>query len=102
MHLAVFAADRDVFAVSVIAEALAGLVVVLRRLVIVEQPARVLGTAQPVNQAAELVILALPGPTHTAVLAVSAPQLGTDAPIGVSSGGDKFVAVPVGAGREFL
>jgi len=36
MHLAVFAADRDVFAVSVIADALAGLVVVLRRLVIVE------------------------------------------------------------------
>jgi hypothetical protein len=38
MHLAVFAADRDVFAVSkhVVAEAIAGLVVVLRRLVIVE------------------------------------------------------------------
>lgn len=37
-HLAVFAADRDVFAVSkhVVAEVIAGLVVVLRRLVIVE------------------------------------------------------------------
>jgi len=37
MHLAVFAADRDVFVVSkhVVAEAIAGLVV-LRRLVIVE------------------------------------------------------------------
>jgi hypothetical protein len=60
-----------------------------------------LGAARLVEQAAELVILALPEPTHAAVLAVSVPQLGIDAPIGVERG-DKFVAVAVGARREFL
>src|SRR5262245_47524044 len=103
MDLAASAADRDVFAVTkhVVAEAIAGLVVVLRRLVIVEQPAHVLGAARFVDQAAELVILALPEPAHAAVLAVSVPQLGIDAPIGVERG-DEFVAVAVGARREFL
>src|SRR5262249_56994194 len=45
VHVAVFAADRDIFAVAkrVVAEAIAGLVVVLRGLVIGEHPARVLG-----------------------------------------------------------
>jgi hypothetical protein len=43
----------------VIGEAIAGLVVVLRCLVIIENPARVLGTARLVDQLTELVVLAL-------------------------------------------
>src|SRR5262249_37179531 len=66
VHVAVFAADRDIFAVAkcVVAEAIAGLVVVLRGLVVVEHPARVLGTAGLVDEAAEFVVLAIPESPH--------------------------------------
>ena len=48
MHLAVLVADRDVFAVAedVVAEAIAGFIVVLRGLVVIEDPARVLGATR--------------------------------------------------------
>ena len=74
--LAVFAADRDIFAVAkcVVAEAIAGLVVVLRGLVVVEHPARVLGTAGLVDEAAEFVVLTIPESTHAAMFAVFPPK----------------------------
>src|SRR5262249_33489935 len=72
VHVAVFAADRDIFAVAkcVVAEAIAGLVVVLRGLVVVEHLARVLGTAGLVDEAAEFVVLAIPESTRAAMFAV--------------------------------
>jgi hypothetical protein len=103
VHLAIFTADRDIFPVAkdVIREAIAGLVVVLRCLVIIENPARVLGTARLVDQLTELVVLSLSESTHAAMLAIGPPQLGIDTPVG-TEWSDEFVAVPVRARREFL
>src|SRR5262245_59441687 len=103
VHLAVFAADRDVFAVAerVIAEAIASLVVLLRCLVVIEDPARVLGAARLVYEAAKLVVLALPEPPHAAMLAICAPQLGIDVSISVERG-DEFIAVPLRTRRKVL
>src|SRR5262252_10654180 len=85
VHVAVFAADRDLFAVAkrVVAEAIAGLVVVLRGLVVVEHPARVLGAAGLVDEAAEFVVLAIPEATHAAMFAVFPPKVDIDASIGI-------------------
>src|SRR6185312_1374557 len=62
MHLAVLAADRDVFAgpEGVGAEAVAALVVLLGGLVVIEHPAGVLRPARLVHEHADLV--RLPGP----------------------------------------
>src|SRR5262252_3328320 len=103
VHVAVFAADRDIFAVAkrVVAEAIAGLVVVLRGLVVVEHPARVLGTAGLVDEAAEFVVLAIPESTHAAMFAVFPPKVDIDASIGIERS-DEFVAMLVRARRKFL
>src|SRR5262249_27901116 len=93
VHVAVFTADRDIFAVAkgVVAEAIAGLVVVLRGLVIVEYPARVLGAAGLVDETAELVVLVIPESTYAAMFAVFPPKLGIDVSSGVK-GSDEFIA----------
>src|SRR6516164_9021355 len=96
VHVAVFAADRDIFAVAkcVVAEAIAGLVVV-------EHPARVLGTAGLVDEAAEFVVLAIPESTHAAMFAVFPPKVDIDASIGIERS-DEFIAMLVRARRKFL
>src|SRR5262249_56107466 len=96
VHLAIFTADRDIFAVAkdVIGEAIAGLVVVLRRLVIIENPARVLGTARLVDQLTELVVLALPESTHAAMLPLGPPQLPIHPPTPLHPT-DAFLPVPL-------
>src|SRR5262245_16567448 len=103
VHVAVFAADRDIFAVAkrVVAEAIAGLVVVLRGLVIVEHPARVLGAAGLVDQAAELVVIAIPESTHAAMLAVFPPKLHIDVSSSIERS-DEFIAMLVRARGKFL
>src|SRR5215471_8680274 len=103
VHVAVFAADRDIFAVAkcVVAEAIAGLVVVLRGLVVVEHPARVLGTAGLVDEAAEFVVLAIPESTHAAMFAVFPPKADIDASIGIERS-DEFIAILVRARGKFL
>src|SRR5262245_47946992 len=103
MHVAVFAADRDIFAVAkrVVAEAIAGLVVVLRGLVIVETTARGLGTAGPVDEAAELVVLAIPESAHAAMFAVFPPKFDIDVSIGIERS-DEFIAMLVRARGKFL
>src|SRR5262245_27002584 len=103
VHVAVFAADRDIFAVAkrVVAEAIAGLVVVLRGLVVVEHPARVLGAAELVDEAAEFVVLTIPESTHAAMLAVFPPKVDIDASIGIERS-DEFIAMLVRARGKFL
>src|SRR5262249_17464392 len=103
VHVAVFTADRDIFAVAkgVVAEAIAGLVVVLRGLVIVEYPARVLGAAGLVDETPELVVLVIPESTYAAMFAVFPPKLGIDVSSGVK-GSDEFIAVLVRARGEVL
>src|SRR5262245_51257621 len=98
VHVAVVTADRDIFAVAkrVIAEAIAGLVVVLGGLVIVEHPARMLGAAGLVDQAAELVVIAIPESAHTAMLAVFPPKLHIDVSSGIERS-DEFIAMLVRA-----
>ena len=96
-------ADRDIFAIAkgVIAETIASLVVVLRSLVVVEDPTGVLGAARLVHQAADLVVLVVPEPAHAAVLTILVPQLRIYAPIGAERG-DELVAVLGGTVGEFL
>src|SRR5262249_472575 len=79
MHLAVLVTDRHVFAGSegVSAEAVAALVVVLRPVVVVEPPTRV-RAARGMNQAADLVGLAVPEAADPAMVPVLAPQLQID------------------------
>src|SRR5262249_20050246 len=86
---------------GVIAEAIAGLVIVLGGLVVVENPARVLGPSRLMHETAEFVVLALPEPAHAAMPAMLAPELGIDAAVGAQRR-HKFVAVPGRALREFL
>jgi hypothetical protein len=102
MHVAVFTADRDVFAVAkrVVAETIAGLVVVLG-LVIVEHPARVLDAARLVDEAAELVVLAIPESTHAAMFTVFPPKLDIDVSVGVEWS-DELIAMLVRARGKFL
>src|SRR2546425_70901 len=103
VHLAILAADRNIFARTkgVVAEAIAGLVVVIRRFVIIEHPARVLCPARPVHQPPELVVLASPEPAHAAMLAVFAPKLGIDMPVGIERS-NELIAMFLGPQREIL
>src|SRR6266446_7033331 len=103
VRLAVFPSDRDIFAgpENVVAEAIAGLVVIFSRRVVVEHPAGMLGAARLVHQASDLIILAAPESAHAAMLAMLAPQVGIDVPACVERG-DKLIAVPVRAQREVL
>src|SRR5215510_482704 len=95
VHVAVLVADRDIFAgpERMRAEPVAGLVVVLRGLVVVEDPAGVLPTARLVHQHADLVRLASPEPPHPTMRPVLAPQLDVDMPRAVERC-DELVAVP--------
>src|ERR1043166_2809637 len=94
VHLTVLVADRDIFArhEAVTGEPIARLVVLLGGLVVIEHPARVLLAAGFVHQLAELLLVA-PEPADAAMLAVLAPQLGTDAPVGIERR-HELIAVP--------
>src|SRR5215475_2851304 len=80
VHVAVLVADRDVFArhEGVAAESIAGLVILFRRFVIVEHPARMLRATRLVHELADLVVLLAPEAAHAAMLAVCPPQDGVD------------------------
>ncbi len=103
MHLAVLVADRDIFAdpEGMAAEAVAGFVVVLGGVVIVENPARVLGAAGLVNELTELVVLAAPEPPHAAIGPVLAPEFDIDMVVVVERG-DELIAVLGRTVGEFL
>src|SRR5262249_33345057 len=95
--------DGHIFAVPkcVVPEPIAAPVVVPRGLVVVEPPARVLGTARLVDEAAEFVVLAIPESTHAAMFAVFPPKVDIDASIGIERS-DEFIAVLVRARGKFL
>src|SRR5665213_976129 len=103
MRLAVLVANRDIFARAerMGAEAVAALIVILRGLVVVEYPARVLGSARPVHQKSDFVVFAFPEPAHPAMFAVALPKLGVDMILLVERG-DEFVTLSLRALREFL
>src|SRR3974377_1986161 len=103
MHLAILAANRDVFAgvKDVRAEAITALVVFLDGLVVVENPARMLRAARLVHQEPNLVLLPFPKAAHTAMLAVSAPERLVDMTFAVERG-HEFIPVPHGAQWDLL
>src|ERR1035438_10365253 len=103
MHLAVLVADRDIFARAerMGAEAVAALVVVDPGWIVVEDPARMLGSAWLVHQKADLVVLAFPEPAHAAMLAIALPELHVDMALVVERS-DEFVTMTLRALREFL
>ena len=80
MHLPVLATDRDIFAghKGVRSQAIPRLVIVGAGRIVVEHPARMLGTPGLVNEAADLLVLAVPEPADAAVLAVFMPELRID------------------------
>src|SRR5438552_13091267 len=90
VHLAVLVADRDIFAGAkdVVAEPIAGLIVLVGRLVIIEQPAAMAGAARPMHQPTDPVVLALPEPPHATMLAAFAPQPRIDMAVGGERGHD--------------
>jgi hypothetical protein len=61
----------------------------------------VFGTAGLVDQAAELVVIAIPESTHTAMLVVFPPKLHIDVSSGIERS-DEFIPVLVRAQWEFL
>src|SRR5665811_1955649 len=101
--LAVLVADRDIFARAerMGAEAVAALVVVGPGWIVVEDPARMLGSARLVHQEADLVVRAFPEPAHAAMLAIVSPERHVDMALVVERG-DEFVAMALRALREFL
>src|ERR1039457_2645240 len=103
MRLAVLVADRDIFprAERMGAEAVAALVVVGPGWVVVEDPARMLGSARLVHQKADLVVLAFPEPAHAAMLVVASPERHVDMALVVERG-DEFVTMALRALRELL
>src|ERR1700674_1427011 len=103
VHLPLFIADRDVFAgdESMRAEAVAGFVVLLGNVLVIEHPAGVAGTPRAMHQTPHLVRLAPPEATHAAMVAVLAPQLRIDMPVGIERG-HKLVAMAGGARGKFL
>jgi hypothetical protein len=80
MQLAVVVSDRDIFARRelVRAEAEARLVVLDALGIVVEDPAGVLGPARLVDQATDLVVLALPEPAYPATIPILVPELRVD------------------------
>src|SRR5215470_19614912 len=103
VHVAVLVADRDILAgpEGMRAEPVAGLVVVLRGLVVVEDPAGMLPTARLVDQEANLVRIAVPEPPHPAMRPMLAPQLDIDMP-GAVERRDELVAVARRPAGKFL
>src|SRR5260370_20450730 len=103
MHLPVFVADRDVFAgpEGMGAEAIAGFVVLLGNVLVIEHPAGVAGTPRAVHQTPHLVRLALPEATHAAMVAVLSPELHIDMPVGIERG-DELVTMAGGARGKIL
>src|SRR5229473_5136985 len=103
VHLPVFVADRDVFAgpEGMGAEAIAGFVVLLGNVLVIEHPAGVAGTPRAVHQTPHLVRLALPEATHAAMVAVLSPELHIDMPVGIERG-DELVTMAGGARGKFL
>src|ERR1035437_2941934 len=103
MGLAVLVADRDIFprAERMGSEAVAALVVVGPGWVVVEYPARMLGSARLVHQKADLVVLAFPEPAHAAMLVVASPARHVDMALVVERG-DEFVTMALRALRELL
>src|SRR5450830_297278 len=103
VHLAILIADRDVFARAeqMRAEAITVLVVVHGGLVVIEEPARVLGSARLVHQETGFVVLAFPEPAHAAIFTMLAPERDVDMALVVERG-DEFVTMPRRALRELL
>src|SRR5260370_35377737 len=103
MHLAVLVADRDVFAgpEGMGAEAVAGFVVLLGNVLVIEHPAGVAGTPRAGHQTPHLVRLALPEPPHAAMVAVLSPELHIDMPVGIERG-DELVTMAGGAPGGYL
>src|SRR5229473_3623677 len=103
VHLPVFVADRDVFAgpEGMGAEAIAGFVVLLGNVLVIEHPAGVAGTPRAVHQTPHLVRLALPEATHAAMVAVLSPELHIDMPAGIERG-HELVTMAGGARGKFL
>ena len=71
----------------------------LLAVVVVEHPAGVLGAAGLVDQAADLLVVAVPEPADAAMLAVLLPELRVDVPLAVERS-HELVAVAGGAGWE--
>src|SRR5579872_3674165 len=103
VHLTVFVANGNIFAgpECMRAEPIAALVVVLRGLVIIEDPAHVLGPARPVHQETVLVGLTIPEPPHAAMVAVLLPEPCIDMVPGIERR-HEFIAMPRRALRELL
>ena len=80
MHLALFVANRNVFArlENMRAEAITTFVIGIRGLVVVEHPASVLRSARPVDEEAVFIRLAFPKSSYAAMIAMLLPELGID------------------------
>src|SRR5262249_31452983 len=102
VHVAILVADRHVLAghEGVGGEAVARLVILLRGLVIVEPPARMLVAAGLVHQLADFLVVP-PEPAHATVFAVLSPQARIDMVAGVQRR-DELVAVARRAVGKFL
>ena len=94
MDIAVVFTNRDVFAGTegMGPEAVAHFIIVHPVLVVIEDPARVLGPAWFMHQAADLIRSAIPKPTHPAMVAMFAPKFGIDVATCINWG-DEFVAM---------
>src|SRR4051812_31959087 len=102
MHLAVLVADRDIFArpEGMAAEAIAGFVVLVGAVVVIEHPARMLVAAGLVHQLAEL-LLVVPEAPHAAMLPMRPPQARVDMAVGIKRR-HELVATLRRACRKFL
>src|SRR6185295_12941074 len=98
MHLALFVADRHIFAwpESVRAEAVTALVVGIRGLVVVEHPAPMLSAPRVVDQKTVFIHLTFPKSSDAAMITVVSPEFGVDMTIAVERSYE-FVTMSRGA-----
>lgn len=95
VSLSVLIANGDIFAwaESVRAKAIAAFVIILSRLVVIENPAAMLGPTRLVDQKTEFVWLTFPKPAHATVVALLLPERGVDVAFAIQ-GRDKFITMP--------
>ena len=103
VQFAAFIGDRDILAGCkfVGAEAIARLVVIIPLGIIVEHPPGMLGASRPMDQTSGLVILALPKPANTTLVAMGLPGLGIDMSLGVQRS-NELIAVVLRSFRMLL
>src|SRR5262249_9660556 len=103
VHLALFVANRNIFARTedVSAKAVTAFVVIFRSLIVIEHPSAVLRSARPVQQEAVLIILTFRKSSHAAKIAMPFPRGDIDMAITIERS-DELVAIPLGALGELL